>query len=74
MERLTSEASLLPDHQRELYRSERLGVWTKMRPGVREFLQRAADKFELWAYSSGARYTHVTLVRGHLLLTIDNMS
>lgn len=31
--RLEGEAASLTDAQRELYRSERLGVWTKLRPG-----------------------------------------
>eukprot|EP00983_Pelagomonas_calceolata_P128470 1161514-Pelagomonas_calceolata.AAC.2 len=54
-QRQAAELSSLPDHQRELYRSERLGIWTKLRPGVREFLAKAAEKFELWVYSSGSR-------------------
>ncbi|KAJ9523263.1 hypothetical protein QJQ45_024045, partial [Haematococcus lacustris] len=54
-QRLFAEASSLPDSQRELYRSERLGVWTKLRPGVREFLARAAEKFEIWVRSAGSR-------------------
>lgn len=28
-------------------------MWTKLRPGVREFLRRAADNFELWIHTAG---------------------
>lgn len=45
----------MPDAQRELYRSERLGLWTKLRPGARELLAAAALKFELWAHSTASR-------------------
>ena len=54
-QRYQLEVSTLPEAQRELYRSERLGVWTKLRPGAREFLSHAADKFELWVYSASTR-------------------
>lgn len=39
----------------DLYRQERLGMWTKLRPGVRQFLQAAARKFELWIHTNGNR-------------------
>jgi len=54
-QRLAAEVKGLQDSERDLYRSERLGIWTKLRPGARNFLARAAEKFELWVYSSGSR-------------------
>lgn len=54
-QRLEAEAGSLPDARRELYRSERLGVWTKLRPGAREFLARAEEMFEVWVRSAGSR-------------------
>lgn len=33
----------------------RMGMWTKLRPGVREFLRRAAERFELWIYTAGSK-------------------
>lgn len=59
MQQLSFDVSSGIDHQRELYRSERLGVWTKLRPGVRDFLSQAAEKFELWVRSSSSRYVCV---------------
>jgi TFIIF-interacting CTD phosphatase-like protein len=32
-----------------------MGMWTKLRPGVRDFLRRAAERFELWIYTAGSR-------------------
>jgi hypothetical protein len=44
-----------PRESRDLHRLVRLGMWTKLRPGVREFLRRAAARFELWVYTAGSR-------------------
>lgn len=52
--RMSQEAAEKPG-QRELYRSERLGIWTKIRPGAWHFLAKASKLFELWAYSSSSR-------------------
>lgn len=42
-----------------LFRLERLGLWTKLRPQVREFLREAAPLYELWIYTMGdRRYAH----------------
>jgi RNA polymerase II C-terminal domain phosphatase-like 3/4 len=55
--RLAAEATAkLHDHWLpELFRMDRLGIWVKLRPGVREFLRRCLDRFELWVYTSGTR-------------------
>eukprot|EP00798_Chlamydomonas_sp_ICE-L_P027333 gene27333-4630_t len=47
------EAKNLPEASIYLFRLERLGLWTKLRPGVREFLDAAKDKFELWIHTNG---------------------
>jgi hypothetical protein len=44
-----------PREQQDLHRLVRMGMWTKLRPGVREFLQRAAELFELWIYTAGSK-------------------
>jgi hypothetical protein len=53
--RLAHETQSIPAGQRELYRLPKVGMWTKLRPGVREFLQRASEKFELWIHTNGNR-------------------
>lgn len=49
-----------------------LQMWTKLRPGVREFLSQASQSFELWIHTNGATalvfllpYVLRTCVRGH---------
>lgn len=44
-----------PRDQQDLHRLVRMGMWTKLRPGVRDFLRRAAERFELWIYTAGSR-------------------
>jgi hypothetical protein len=41
--------------QQDLHRLVRMGMWTKLRPGVRDFLRRAAQHFELWIYTAGSK-------------------
>jgi RNA polymerase II C-terminal domain phosphatase-like 3/4 len=48
-------AKLQTDFTPELFRLERLGMWTKLRPGVRDFLRRAHEKYELWIHTNGNR-------------------
>ncbi|GLI65748.1 hypothetical protein VaNZ11_009348 [Volvox africanus] len=47
----------MPDDRRELYRLPLEGscLWLKLRPGVRAFLSRAHERFELWAHSRQGR-------------------
>jgi RNA polymerase II C-terminal domain phosphatase-like 3/4 len=52
---LPSKQLSRPKEARDLHRLVRLGMWTKLRPGVREFLRRAAAAFELWIYTAGSR-------------------
>ncbi len=55
-EQLTSEAAAgLEASQRGLHAMDRIGMWTKLRPGVREFLAAAAQSFELWIHTNGNR-------------------
>jgi hypothetical protein len=44
-----------PKESRDLHRLARVAMWTKLRPGVREFLRRAAERFELWVYTAGSK-------------------
>lgn len=39
--------------RRELYRFPHMGMWTKLRPGVWDFLSRASELFELHVYTMG---------------------
>jgi RNA polymerase II C-terminal domain phosphatase-like 3/4 len=50
-----STAKLHDGFLQELLRFESLGMWTKLRPGVREFLRRANEKFELWVHTASSR-------------------
>ena len=55
-QRLATESSQQPDQQRrELFKLDRLGMWTKLRPGARGFLQRASQMFELWIHTNGTK-------------------
>ncbi|KAL4419249.1 hypothetical protein ABPG77_001187 [Micractinium sp. CCAP 211/92] len=49
------EAATLPADQRLLFRMDAIKMWTKLRPAVREFLQRASSLFQLWIHTNGNR-------------------
>jgi hypothetical protein len=51
--RLRAETARLPAGQRSLFRLDGIGMWTKLRPGVRAFLAAAAQLFELWIHTNG---------------------
>jgi hypothetical protein len=54
-----------PKEHQDLHRLVRMGMWTKLRPGVREFLRQAAEHFELWIYTAGSKpYADVSWVGG----------
>lgn len=52
---LTNDAVRLPEEKRELFRLERIQMWTKLRPAVRHFLETAHQHFELWIHTNGNR-------------------
>ena len=55
-EQLTAEARAgLDASQTGLHAMEKIGMWTKLRPGVRPFLAAAAQHFELWIHTNGNR-------------------
>ncbi|KAF6256557.1 HAD-like domain-containing protein [Scenedesmus sp. NREL 46B-D3] len=54
LEQLAAEQLSRPKESRDLHRLARVAMWTKLRPGVREFLRRAAERFELWIYTAGS--------------------
>jgi hypothetical protein len=39
----------------ELFRLPRVSMWTKLRPGVRDMLRHASERFELWIHTAGNR-------------------
>jgi len=47
------ENSSLPEAQRMLYRIDEFQMFTKLRPGVRRFLKRTSELFQLWVYTNG---------------------
>ena len=47
------EAALPQQERRMLFRINEMQMYTKLRPGVREFLRRTAEKFELWIHTNG---------------------
>eukprot|EP00775_Hariotina_reticulata_P011392 gene11392-11540_t len=55
LEHLAADQLSRPKEERDLHRLGRVGMWTKLRPGVRDFLKRAAERFELWIYTAGSK-------------------
>ena len=45
----------LPPEEKILFKLDRIGMWTKLRPGLRSFLAATAPLFELWVYTNGTR-------------------
>jgi hypothetical protein len=63
---VAAESSSLPDSRRDLFHLPRLrldsstcsgggGLWIKIRPGARELMERAGERYELWASTMGSR-------------------
>ncbi|KAJ8634054.1 hypothetical protein MRB53_027390 [Persea americana] len=42
--------------QRHLFRFQHMGMWTKLRPGIWNFLEKASKLYELHLYTMGNRY------------------
>ena len=59
---MAAEANRLPEEQRELFRVERIQMWTKLRPAVRQFLEAAHEKFELWIHTNGNRWVRFPIM------------
>ena len=56
--------------ERSLFRLDTIGMWTKLRPGVRAMLAQLAPLFQMWIFTNGNRsacITHGTLF-GNILL------
>lgn len=60
--RVEEEAVALTPEQRLLFALPQIGMWTKLRPGVREFLSSADEFFELWIHTNGNRWAQSPLV------------
>eukprot|EP00884_Botryococcus_braunii_P005692 jgi/Botrbrau1/15123/Bobra.0283s0002.1 len=58
---MASEASL-PSNQRNLFKLDQIQMYTKLRPGAREFLRKAAPHWELWIHTNGTR-TYANAIR-----------
>jgi hypothetical protein len=54
--RAETDAALPQQEKRMLFRSTGMQMYTKLRPGVREFLSRTATKFELWIHTNGTSF------------------
>eukprot|EP00803_Ostreobium_quekettii_P002182 evm.model.scf_1521.3 EVM.evm.TU.scf_1521.3 scf_1521:24872-32424(-) len=52
--KMLQEEHRVPE-EKQLFKLPKLGLWTKLRPGLREFLNRAKGSFELWIHTSGSR-------------------
>lgn len=57
------EVATLPAGQRLLFRLDAIKMWTKLRPAVRDFLQRASSLFQLWIHTNGNRAYASSVVR-----------
>ncbi|GAB4817569.1 hypothetical protein N2152v2_004615 [Parachlorella kessleri] len=47
------EQAGIPEMDRLLFRLDEIKMWTKLRPNVRQFLQTAAQYYELWIHTNG---------------------
>ena len=68
-----------PADEKQIFRVERIQMWTKLRPAVRRFLYAANQQFELWIHTNGNKYGimmpihtySITLRRSTVLLHLD---
>ena len=61
-EQMSAEAMAgLDASEKGLHAMGHIGMWTKLRPGIREFLAAAAQSFELWIHTNGNRSGLVSL-------------
>ena len=58
-----------PADEKQIFRVERIQMWTKLRPAVRRFLYAANQQFELWIHTNGNKYGIMTLL--HTALHYD---
>ena len=54
-EKLQEEASW-PEQEQSLFKLDAIGMWTKLRPGVRAMLAQLAPLFQMWIFTNGTRY------------------
>ncbi|GMH45502.1 hypothetical protein BSKO_13459 [Bryopsis sp. KO-2023] len=55
LEAMLREENRKPEHSRELFRMATFKTWTKLRPGLRTFLAKADECFELWIHTQRSR-------------------
>ena len=46
--------------ERSLLRLDAIGMWTKLRPGVRAMLAQLAPLFQMWIFTNGNRSACIT--------------
>ncbi len=45
-----------PAEERSLCKLDSIGMWTKLRPGVRAMLAQLAPLFQMWIFTNGTRW------------------
>ena len=55
LERKLLEESEKPIEVRQLFKLDAIGMWTKLRPGVRAMLAQLAPLFQMWIFTNGTR-------------------
>ncbi len=55
LERKLLEESERPIEERQLFKLDAIGMWTKLRPGVRAMLAQLAPLFQMWIFTNGTR-------------------
>lgn len=60
--RAEADAALPHQENRMLFRISGMQMYTKLRPGIREFLRRTAEKFELWIHTNGTFFLFLSRI------------
>ena len=47
-----------PVEERSLFKLDSIGMWTKLRPGVRAMLAQLAPLFQMWIFTNGTRWVN----------------
>ena len=65
LERKLLEESERPIEERQLFKLDAIGMWTKLRPGVRAMLAQLAPLFQMWIFTNGTRFVcmHIAILQ-----------
>ena len=55
LEEKLQEETDWPELERSLFKLDTIGMWTKLRPGVRAMLAQLAPLFQMWIFTNGTR-------------------